>query len=179
LSQENVPAVLTAAPRSTDTTYVESGEDTIEPANKREGGRRRRLLPIAVGGVVVGVVTALRLVDRWGAGGAAGDRRIPTGGLIYFGAFFIFGGLLFLLPRYWHWQADRSTWSGKTVFGTMPPREALPWWRQALWDLQEWLIARDGRHREAMRRDPRPYQLRASAVGLAAGITLLLYAALR
>jgi hypothetical protein len=44
--------------------------------------------------------------------------------------FFTIGGLLYLLPSFWGWQTRQSTWSRKTVFGTMPSRETLPGWRR-------------------------------------------------
>jgi hypothetical protein len=119
---------------------------------------------------------ALHFIDRTNGGP---DQRIPTAGLITFGLFFTCGGLLFLVPRYWRWQAAQSSWSGRTIFGTMPPRDELPGWRRVLWDIQEMLIERDRRRREAMQRDPRPYQLRAGATAITAGLTILIYAAIR
>jgi hypothetical protein len=160
---------LTLGWRRADRCWVEGAKDTFNP---RQGRRRLRLLVIVVLGIVAGAVFALRLID-------GPYRRLPTGGLIYFGVFFTAGGVLYLVPRVWRWQNERSTWSGKTVFGTMPPRESLPAWRRTLWDLQEWLIDRDARRREAVRRNPRPSQLRASAIAVSLGVTLLLYAALR
>jgi alpha-beta hydrolase superfamily lysophospholipase len=149
---------------------VESKKDAAQPTQGRRG---LRLLLVVLAGSVVGVLIALRFID------GVSRERIPTAGLIYLGVFFTVGGLLYLVPRFWQWQAGRSTWSGKTVFGTMPPRDALPGWRRVLWDLQDVLVARDRQRNEAMRRDPRPGQLRASAVTLSMGVTILLYAALR
>jgi hypothetical protein len=153
-----------------DRCLVESHKDAVEP---RQSRRRLRLLLVVLAGIVVGVLIALRFAD------GASRERIPSGGLIYFGVFFTVGGVLYLVPRFWRWQAGRSTWSGKTVFGTMASREALPPWWRVLCDLQDALIARDQRRNEAMRRDPRPSQLRASAMTLSIGVTILLYAALR
>jgi hypothetical protein len=146
-------------------------DDAVEQTHSR---RRLQLLLIVIGGTVVGALAALRFIDR-----AGGGQRIPSEGLVYFGALFTVGGLLYLIPGFWKWQTRRSTWSGKTVFGKMPARESLPTWRRALWDLQGWLVAGDERRNEAIRRDPRPHQLRASAVTLSLGLTILLYAALR
>lgn len=50
--------------------------------------------------------------------------------------------------------------------GDMPARDALP-------------VSRMQQRGDAMRRDPRPYQLRYSAMAVTAGLTLLLYAAIR
>jgi hypothetical protein len=148
-------------------------EDATDAVSTRESRRRLRLLLVVIAGTAVGVLTALRFID------GTGREQIPTGGLVYLGVFFTVGGLLYLVPRFWQWQAGSSTWSGKTAFGTMPPRETLPSWRRVLWDLQDVLVARDQRRTEARRRDPRPHQLRASAITLSTGITILVYAALR
>lgn len=122
-------------------------------------------------GTVAGVLFGVRTMD-------GPYRGIPTQGLVFFGALLMACGLAYLTPWFAKRQT-RSAWDGKTVFGKMPPREALPGWRRALWDLQEWVIERDRRRKDAMRRDPRPYQLRASAMAFSAGATLLIYAALR
>ncbi len=143
----------------------------MDNANHRR--RRLRLVLIVIGGAVVGILTTvLRFVD-------GPYQRLPTRGLIFFGVFFAVGGVVHLIPRVWRRQIGRTTWSGKTVFGKMPPREELPRWRRALWDLQEWVIERDRRQVEAVRRDPRPSQLRFCAVVISTGLTLLMYAALR
>lgn len=154
-----------------DRCGMERDEDAVEQRHIR---RRLRLLLIVIGGTVVGALTALRFIDR-----AGGGQRIPSQSLVYFGALFTVGGLLYLIPGFWRWQTRGSTWSGKMVFGKMPARESLPTWRRALWDLQGWLVTRDERHNEAIRRDPRPHQLRASTITLSLGLTILLYAALR
>jgi hypothetical protein len=153
-----------------------------DPANRSRAAvipRWGRILLVVAAAIVLGGLTALRFIDRSGSGGGSPEQRLPTAGLVYFGVLFTVGGLLFLVPRYWRWQAGQSRWSGRTVFGTMPAREELPAWRRVLWDIQEMLIERDRRRREAMQRDPRPYQLRASVTAITTGITLLVYAALR
>lgn len=149
---------------------MEEFDDTLGADRDRRG---LRLLLVVLAAVVLGILTALRLLDAWAHGG------VRTAGLVFLGVFFTVGGLLSLVPGFWRWQTRSSTWTGRTVFGTMPPREELPAWRRALWDLQEVLIARDRRLQEAMRRDPWPYQLRVSAVTVSVGVTILLYAALR
>jgi len=135
--------------------------------------RRLRFALIVICGVVVGALTALlRVID--------GDYHgLSTGGLVFIGAFFTVGGFVYAIPRVWQRQIGHTTWTGKTVFGEMRPREELPAWRRLLWDLQGWLIERDRRQVEAERRDPRPYQLRFCAIVISTGLTLLVYAALR
>jgi hypothetical protein len=180
LLRDSVGALqLSLGLRDADTACVDLGNRAIPPAEMAAGRRRRRFLLVAVAAAVVGVGIAVRLIDSWGAGGPHADQRIPTAFLIYFGAFFIVSSALILIPSYWKRYAERSPWSGRTVFGSVPPREALPVWRRALWDIQNWLIGGDSQRREAMRRDPRPYQLRYAAITVSAGITLVLYAALR
>lgn len=126
-----------------------------------------------------GQVCTARVWALWGAGAPSDQRRIPTFALIYFGAFFIVNGGLILIPGYWRWYAERSRWPTKTVFGDMRGRDALRSWRRVLWHLQTWFVTRMQQREEAMRWDPRPYQPRYSAMALTAGMTLLLYAAIR
>jgi hypothetical protein len=147
--------------------------ETDESQHALDGRRMFRLAAISVAGIVVGLVAAL----RWLHG--ATRAQIPTQGLIFFGVFFAVGGLVFLVPGVGQRMVEPSTWSGRTVFGKPPSRHALPAWRRALWDLQNVLIARERRQREHIRRDPRPFQLRASATALSLGVTIPLYAALR
>jgi len=148
-------------------------ENAAQTTHQDRSRRRARLLLVLLAAVVVDVLTALRLTDRWVHNG------IPTGGLVFFGVFATVVGLLYMVPGFWRWQTRSSTWTGRTVFGHISPREELPGWRRALWDLQELLIAGDQARQDAMREDPRPYQLRASAITLSVGVTILLYAALR
>ena len=136
------------------------------------GRRRLRLLAIVVCAAIAGALVDARVLDGpW--------RNVPTGGLVYFGVFFVVAGLVHLVPGVWRRQAGSSAWLGKTLFGAMPPREELPGWRRGLWDIQEWVIARERRRNEAMQRDPRPAQLLFVVLLVSAGVTFLSYAALR
>jgi hypothetical protein len=139
----------------------------------KERRRRLRLLLFVIAGVIVGSLAALRFID------GVSRERIPTEGLIFFGMFFTLAGVAYCIPGVWSYVAQRSTWSGRTVFGKVPDRDGLPSWRRRLWDLQDVLVARDQRRIQEIRRDPRPSQLRASSTLLAMGVAILLYAALR
>jgi hypothetical protein len=146
----------------------------VEKDRAPQGDRRwLRLSLFVITGIIFGCLAALKFID------GVSRERIPTEGLIGFGVFFTVAGLVYAVPGVWAHVATRSTWSGRTVFRRMPDRQGLPTWRQWLWDLQAALIARDARRIQAVRRDPRPSQLRVSATALAMGVTILVYAALR
>jgi hypothetical protein len=98
---------------------------------KLDSRRLRRVAALL--GVGSGVLAGLRLLDTWGHG----DQPMPTQGLIFLGGFFLVAGIIQLTPELWRRQAESSVWAGKTTFGKMPPRDALPGWRRALWDVQE------------------------------------------
>jgi hypothetical protein len=104
---------------------------------------------------------------------------VPTQGLIFLGGFFLVAGMIQLTPGIWRRQAESSVWAGKTTFGKMPARDALPAWRRVLSDLQAWLVARDERRRNAMQRDAEIFKLRYGLVPVVARATILIYAALR
>jgi len=70
--------VVIRGPGQVDTDGVEDAAQTTHQDHSR---RRVRLLLVLLAAVVVGVLTALRLTDRWVHDG------IPTGGLVFFGVF--------------------------------------------------------------------------------------------
>jgi hypothetical protein len=154
--------------------------DAVKPKPMQNRGearppQRKRLLMLgAFVGTCFGVLAGVRALDAWHHGG-----HVPTGVLIWFGGMFVLGGALLLVPGIWRRETNSSIWAGKAVFGDLRPRNELPRWRRALWDLQQWLVARDQRRREAMQRDPELFRLRLALVPIAAGVTVLIYAVLR
>jgi hypothetical protein len=136
---------------------------------------RRLRWVAALLGVGFGVLAGLRLLDTWQHAG----QPIPTEALIFLGGFFLVAGIIQLTPEIWRRRSESAIWGGKTTFGKMPSRDALPGWRRGLWDLQEWVIARDQRRRQVMRRGPAIFRLRYGLTPVVAGATILIYAALR
>jgi hypothetical protein len=151
-------------------------EQGVAPDERRERSSTARLLVAVVAAVIAGVGIAIGFADRWNAGPVS--QRIPTGGLVFFGVFFVVGGLLYLIPQVFRLTTERPTWPTKPLFGSRPGNSAREWQRK-LGELQDLLVSRDSRRREQIRRNPRPYQLRNAAVTMSVGVTLLAYAALR
>lgn len=154
------------------------------PAAHRPKPRLRRVREIAVGlapiiaGVVAGVLVGTRAFHVWTAfarstsrgPGPHADAQLPTSALVFFGVIFIVGGLVQLSGRLQRKAGDHNVafWHG--VFDVIAPsRRSGP-----MTSLEGWLVAREQR-----RRDSSTYRSRTAMLGLGAGVTVIVCAALR
>jgi hypothetical protein len=133
-------------------------------------GRAARGAAVLSGGIV-GVLFAFRALGIW-EGGA--HPRVPTAGLVYLGSIFLVGGLIQLHPRVWRWSRECNVQAIGRTFGRSPAQNAAPAWREVVSGLQERLVSREERLRDAPR-----YRHRAGMIGVAAGATIIVFALVR